>query len=212
MNYSVIKEDDIADGLGVRVSIFVSGCHLHCEGCHNKSAWNFNSGKEYTDKTQEYILDLLSRDYINGLSILGGEPLADENYKTVEQLIYAVRRRFGNSKTIWLYTGYNIPTLLTFDLSKRFLFSEVNVIVDGPFIKSKYSATLNYRGSSNQMIRLVKKNETHLLDITTLYSDDTIDQIKDSKLLVNALNTVCEYKLVNEKDIPDIIEYFVEQQ
>lgn len=208
MNYSVIKDNDIADGLGVRVSLFVSGCNLRCKGCHNKTAWDFDSGKLYTEEVQNHILDLLDRDYIDGLSILGGEPLAEQNYKTVEQLIYAVRKRFGNSKTIWLYTGYDIPTLLMYDSFKRFLFSEVNVIIDGPFIKDKHSVTLNYRGSSNQMIRLIDKKDGSL-NVYTIYSDDTIDQIKDSRLLVNILEKECVYKLVNEADIPDIIETFI---
>jgi organic radical activating enzyme len=123
-------------------------------------------------------------------------------------LFFAVRKRFGNSKTIWLYTGYDIPTLLMYDSFKRFLFSEVNVIVDGPFIKDKHSVTLNYRGSSNQMIRLIDKKDGSL-NVYTIYSDDTIDQIKDSRLLVNILEKECVYKLVNEADIPDIIETFI---
>lgn len=159
MYYSVIKPNDIADGNGVRVSLFVSGCKNHCEGCFNKDTWDFKYGKQFTDDTIAEIINLMEKPYIKGLSILGGEPLEIENQYPVMKLILEVRNRFGLSKDIWLYTGY------VFDIDKseygkpiphtqhfKSIIDNIDYVVDGPFVLHLKNLSLNFRGSSNQKI------------------------------------------------------------
>lgn len=150
MNYATIKPNDIANGEGVRVSLFVSGCNIHCEDCFNKEAWDFDYGQEFTYDTLTHLLDLVDRPYIQGLSILGGEPLAIFNIETVELIISMFRFRFGNSKDIWLYTGYDLNE--SGDIFFSRLMKLADVIVDGPFIKDKKDPSLWFKGSSNQRI------------------------------------------------------------
>lgn len=152
MNYAAIKKTDIANGDGVRVSIWVSGCPIHCEGCFNKDLWDFTYGKTFTDETINEILEALEPDYISGLSILGGEPLDYRNIVQVRELIFEVRRRFGMSKTIWLYTGFEY-----YEGNDLFLDCMVDVIVDGPFKKDEKDISLKFRGSRNQ--RIIKLNK-----------------------------------------------------
>lgn len=154
MNYSDVKTVDIQDGTGVRVSLYVSGCHFHCEGCHNKEAWDFEYGKKYDEKTEEYILNALDKDYITGLSILGGEPLEPENQEVVANLVEKVKKRFPN-KDIWCYTGYDFEKDVLGFMYKKFdytpkLLENIDVMVDGPFIASKNLVDLRFRGSTNQ--------------------------------------------------------------
>ena len=106
MNYADIKTVDIQDGEGIRVSIYVSGCHFHCKGCHNKEAWDFEFGKKFDETTIDYILELLNHDYIAGLSLLGGEPLEKVNQQGLVPLVKAVKEKYPN-KNIWCYTGYD---------------------------------------------------------------------------------------------------------
>lgn len=172
MNYATIKNNDIADGLGVRVALFVSGCPIHCEGCHNKEAWDYNYGKPFTKETVDEILTMCEKDSISGLSILGGEPLAINNIEEVCNLIVSFRKKFHFTKTIWLYTGFNFKDLQIKAGIRNFvdfLCTWIDVIVDGPFIQEKKNVSLNYRGSSNQNIRVISHTIPKLTDYIAIY-------------------------------------------
>lgn len=163
MNYMTIKKNDIANGPGVRVSLFVSGCRRHCKGCFNASTWSFDAGHRFTQDTVKTILDALKMDYIEGLSILGGEPLEYENIETVAEICYQVKKAYPN-KTIWLYTGYRFGQVkatdylrFCYDGHAKQILDYVDVIVDGAFIESKKDISLVFRGSTNQRIIDVKK-------------------------------------------------------
>lgn len=162
MNYATMKKTDIANGTGIRVSLFVSGCTHHCKGCFNQEAWDFCYGKEYTEDTQLEILNACDHDYIRGLSLLGGEPLEPENQKTVLQLLKAFRERFPN-KTAWCYSGYDFKRdiidgkLAEIETTKEIL-SLVDVLVDGEFHLEEKDLSLKFRGSRNQRIIDVTKS------------------------------------------------------
>lgn len=154
MNYADIKTVDIQDGTGVRVSLYVSGCHFHCKGCHNQEAWDFEYGKKYSEGTEEYILEQLNHDYIAGLSILGGEPLEPENQKALVSLVQKVKERYPN-KDIWCYTGYDFEKNVLGEMYKKFDFTpkfleNIDVMVDGEFQEEKTMVDLKFRGSTNQ--------------------------------------------------------------
>lgn len=155
MNYANVKYPDVANGEGVRVSLFVSGCRLNCYNCFNKEAQNFDYGKPYTNETKEYILDKLSLDYIKGLSILGGDPMEVENQKDIAELIKEAKRLFPK-KDIWLWTGRVYPNI-EFTPYTIDILDNIDYLIDGPFIESKKDLTLKWRGSSNQRI-LTKKD------------------------------------------------------
>lgn len=147
MRYNAITYPDVNNGIGLRVSLWVSGCSHHCPGCHNPETWNFESGNEFTQEKLDLLFDLVSKPEIKGLTITGGDPI--DSYEDVLDLIKEFRKKFGDSKDIWLYTGYKYPEID----SKYFeLFKLVDFIVEGPFIKSKKDTTLPFRGSSNQTI------------------------------------------------------------
>ena len=150
MNYATIKKTDVANGPGVRVSLFVSGCTHHCKGCFNSEAWDFHYGQAYTEETEKEILLALAPDYIRGLSLLGGEPMEPENRGTVLSLVKKVRERYPQ-KTIWCYTGYTYEELLA-DPKRSPILAYIDVLVDGRFEQSLYSPRLEFRGSSNQRI------------------------------------------------------------
>ena len=156
MNYSAIKPNDIANGDGVRVSLFVSGCRNCCKGCFNPETWSFTAGEVFTEATEEEILKQLDRYYINGLTLLGGDPFEIENQRGLISLIRKFKNRFPD-KTIWAYTGY----LYDVDLQeggKRFceitreLLDSISVLVDGPFVEDLKDISLKFRGSSNQRL------------------------------------------------------------
>lgn len=154
MNYADIKTVDIQDGTGVRVSIYVSGCHFHCKGCHNPEAWDFNYGKPFTEETINYIIDLMNKDYIAGLSILGGEPLELANQKGLVPLVKKVKEVYPD-KTIWCYTGYDFDKDVLSKMYKEYSFSKellenMDIIVDGQFVEEKKIVDLKFRGSTNQ--------------------------------------------------------------
>ena len=151
MNYADIKTIDIQDGEGVRVSIYVSGCHFHCKGCHNQVAWDFNYGKKFDDSTIDYIVDQMNHDYIAGLSILGGEPLELVNQQCLVDLVKKVKDKYPE-KTIWCYTGYTFEQIQDLPYLKY-----VDVLVDGPFIPALRELKLKWKGSSNQRVILVKE-------------------------------------------------------
>jgi len=154
MNYADIKTIDVQDGTGIRVSLYVSGCHFHCKGCHNRQAWDFNYGKEYTEETENYILEQLNHDYISGLSILGGEPLEPQNQKALVSLVQKVKARYPD-KDIWCYTGYDFEKNVLGEMYKKFdftskLLENIDVIVDGEFQEENKLVDLKFRGSTNQ--------------------------------------------------------------
>lgn len=162
MNYSEIKKYDIADGPGVRVTLFVSGCTHHCEGCFNPETWDFQNGEPFTEAVADEILRALSPDYIAGLTLLGGEPLEYANWMALLPFMKEVKARYPY-KDIWCYTGYlfDRDILDTFcekwEDMKEFL-SYLDVIVDGEFIQAKKNISLRFRGSENQRIIAVQES------------------------------------------------------
>ena len=158
MNYSEIKYNDIANGPGVRTSLFVSGCRNHCPGCFNKETWKFDYGRLFTDETQNEILESLKSPYIEGLSILGGEPLEPENQNDILNLIQEVKLHYP-SKSIWLWTGFTFEDIVLLNPLCRaatpigkMIIGDLDVLVDGLFEESKKDLLLRFKGSSNQRI------------------------------------------------------------
>ena len=162
MRYNLIRKMDIADGPGVRVSIFVQGCEFHCKNCFNKETWDFSKGKEFTDEVIARILDLAEPEYIQGLSILGGEPLHPKNIDGTIKLARAFREKFPD-KDIWIWTGFLYENIVNKDI-----LNYVDVIVDGQYQEELHDFRLKYRGSSNQRVidvpKSVKKNKICLID------------------------------------------------
>ena len=148
MNYANIKHHDVANGPGIRVSLFVSGCTHHCTGCFNAEAWSFTYGEPFTQQTVEEILLALQPAYIQGLSLLGGEPFEPENQPAVLDLVRQVRAAYPE-KDIWAYSGYTLEQLQT--LAPELL-AQITVLVDGPFVESQKDLRLAFRGSANQRI------------------------------------------------------------
>ena len=162
MKYADIKKIDVANGEGVRVSVFVSGCNHHCKGCFNQCAWDFNYGKKFTEKEEQQIIDYMNHDYISGLSLLGGEPLEPKNQEGLLPLIKKVKEKFPN-KNIWCYTGFDFEKDVVGKMAKnnettRELLKYIDIIVDGKFEEDKKDLKLQFRGSSNQKIVDVKKS------------------------------------------------------
>lgn len=166
MNYGAIKDCDIANGPGVRVSLFVSGCTHHCKDCFQPETWNFQYGKPFTQDTAEALLALLSPDYICGITILGGEPFEPQNQPEVLRLLRQIKSRYPQ-KSIWAYTGYTLETdLLTDRLGMpeitREILSLLDVLVDGEFKTELKNLRLKFRGSENQrLIDLPKTLKNH---------------------------------------------------
>lgn len=172
MRYAQIRSMDISNGEGVGVSLFVQGCPFHCKNCFNSETWDFNGGKEWTEKTKNKFMKLIDRPYIRRISILGGEPLAEQNLDEVLSLIKEIRISFPK-KSIWLYTGYNFdllksqyneykytPFAANADewLTRWEIISNVNILVDGEYIDEQRDITLAYRGSKNQHVIDVKQS------------------------------------------------------
>lgn len=161
MNYATIKKTDIANGPGVRVSLFVSGCRHHCKNCFNREAWAFDYGQQYTPSVQEEILAALAPSFITGLSLLGGEPFEPENQAALLGLLEAVYDRYPH-KTVWCYSGFTFEELLGGAAGDtvlvRRLLQRIDVLVDGRFEEEKKDLTLRFRGSSNQRILDVKRS------------------------------------------------------
>lgn len=152
MNYGKIKPCDVANGEGVRVSLFVSGCPHHCKGCFNAELWNYDAGKPFTPRTGSDILRLCEKDYITGLSLLGGEPLDVNNIYHMTSLCFIFKTYFPN-KDIWCYTGYQWEDVKRYPIMKY-----IDVLVDGKFVEELKDPRLKFRGSSNQRIIDVKKS------------------------------------------------------
>lgn len=162
MNYGEIKKCDIANGEGVRVSLFVSGCTHHCPGCFNEDTWDFNYGKVFTQETEEEILEALSSDYVNGLSLLGGEPFEPQNQEVLVRFLRKVKEQYP-TKDIWCYSGYLFDKELLKESRARCgctdeMLSMLDVLVDGRFVEALKDITLVFRGSSNQRVIDVKRS------------------------------------------------------
>lgn len=156
MRYALIRKMDISNGPGVGVSLFVQGCHLHCKGCFNSIAWDFNGGKEWNDDVKQKFLELASRPYIKRISILGGEPLSCENVFDIYELIVKIRDKLPD-KVIWLYTGYRFEDVID-SLPNRRVLELCDVVVDGRYVEELKDISLSWCGSSNQ--RVIDMQET----------------------------------------------------
>ena len=153
MNYADIKKVDVANGPGVRVSLFVSGCTHRCEACFNPETWDFDYGSPFGEAEADRILGLLAPEHIRGLSLLGGEPFEPANQGPVLELVERVRKELPH-KTIWCYSGFLFEELATGRVGdySRALLEKLDVLVDGPFVLSKKDLGLRFRGSANQRI------------------------------------------------------------
>ena len=160
MNYCNIKKNDIANGTGVRVSLFVSGCTHHCKGCFQPETWDFEYGQKFTADTENEIIKALSPDYINGLTILGGEPMEPQNQSVLLPFLRKIKNSYPK-KTVWVYSGYTIEELISNSRARcnytDEILSLIDVLVDGEFILEKKNISLQFRGSSNQRIIDMKK-------------------------------------------------------
>lgn len=151
--YASIRNLDVSNGKGLRVSIFFQGCHFHCKDCFNEETWDFDGGEEFTKETIERILDLSKKDYIKGLSILGGEPLNKENLDSTIELCKEYKQQYPD-KDIWVWTGYTLESILN---SHRELFKYIDVLIDGRYEIANSSLNLAFRGSSNQRVIDIKE-------------------------------------------------------
>ncbi len=163
MYYGEIKNCDIANGPGVRVSLFVSGCTNHCEGCFQPQTWDFHYGKPFDEEAQQTLLDMLAPSYIRGLTLLGGEPFEPSNQKALLPFLSHVREIYGEKKDIWAYTGFTFESLNSPNGKRHCeatdaLFSLIDILVDGPFLLAKRILMLRFRGSENQRILDVQKS------------------------------------------------------
>ena len=159
MNIAKIKPCDIAGGPGVRVSVFVSGCRRHCPGCQNAEAWDFGFGEPFTRQTKGYIVALLEPDYIDGITILGGEPFEPENIPGVALIVQIA---IEAEKSIWIYSGYTLEQLVNRARSEReiwYILDTADVLVDGEYREDERDITLKYRGSRNQRVIDLQKSE-----------------------------------------------------
>ena len=172
MNYGAIKKQDIAHGPGLRVSLFVSGCTHHCPGCFNPETWNFNYGKPFTRETEDEIMTMLNSAYVDGLSLLGGEPFEPVNQEGLLPLLRRVREAYPG-KTVWCYTGYTLEQDLLKPSRARCQYTDemlslIDILVDGEFIEAKKNIRLKFRGSENQRVidlkATLKNGQTVLID------------------------------------------------
>lgn len=162
MNYAEIKTCDIANGAGVRTSLFVTGCRHRCQGCFNPDTWDFHAGKPFDRETERQILESLVPDYVSGISVLGGEPLEPENQPALAVFLERVRAEFPH-KSIWLWTGFTWESL-ALDTSRARtqylprILGSLDVLVDGPFVEARKDLLLRFRGSSNQRVLDVRES------------------------------------------------------
>lgn len=176
MNYAAVKTHDIANGPGVRVSLFVSGCNHGCRGCFNKEAWDFSYGEPFTKEVEDMIIEALSKSYIKGFSLLGGEPFDPENQKGVYEFLERVKKAYPE-KTVWCYSGYNFETELLagkigdWQITKRML-NCIDVLVDGEFVEELKNPNLRFKGSANQ--RIIRVKESIEKDELVLWESDEV--------------------------------------
>ena len=187
MKYCAIKKYDVANGPGVRVSIFVSGCNHHCKGCFNEEAWDFNYGNDFNNKVIDEIIEASKSDYISGLSLLGGEPFEHINQIGLLKLVKRFKKVYPN-KDIWAYTGYLFDKDIigkmfkTFDETREFL-SYIDVLVDGKFVLNLKNPNLYFRGSSNQRIIDVKESlKEEMVVIHEIQLNENLNKSIDSNL------------------------------
>lgn len=167
MRYNKIRKMDISNGEGVRVSLFVQGCEFHCKNCFNAETWNFQGGKDFTTDTLSTLLNLCDKEYIKGLSILGGEPMHPTNREMVVDIMRAFKFRFPN-KDIWMWTGYTLENLLQQkDENIKSMLIYLDYLIDGQFEEDKKDITLTLRGSSNQRVIDIQKSlkENKIIEI-----------------------------------------------
>lgn len=162
MNYATIKNCDIANGPGVRISLFVSGCTHRCKGCFNEVAWDFNYGQPFTQETVEMILEMMAPSYIKGITLLGGEPFEPQNQPALLELVKRIRQKYPD-KSIWTFSGYLyekdiLAGRLGDPAITRAFLEHIDVLVDGPFVESLKDLSLRFRGSSNQRLIDVKRS------------------------------------------------------
>ena len=172
MRYADFYECDICNGNEVGVSLFVQGCPIHCDGCFNKETWDFDGGKEWTPQVEKRFMELVGRDYIHRVTILGGEPLCLENHADVFKLIVKIRQLYPDKK-IWVFTGNtyeNIQADDDFHNGRNKILQYIDVLVDGPFKKDKKDLTLKFCGSSNQ--RLIDMPQTLLKSEVVLWDNE----------------------------------------
>ncbi len=215
MNYADIKTVDIQDGTGIRVSLYVSGCHFHCKGCHNQEAWDFNYGKKFDDSTIDYILELLDHSYIAGLSLLGGEPMELVNQQELQKLVKRVKEKFPN-KTIWCYTGYDFENDIMNDMYGKHDFTKnmlkyIDIMVDGQFIEDKKLVDLKFRGSTNQRKIDVQKSLSEGKLVRLMFGDEERYENKNTDIFKELTLEKPEEKIENidrikEKNTTRIIE------
>ena len=160
MNYAEIKYYDIANGPGIRISLFVSGCRRGCKNCFNQSAWDFNAGKLFDEQVEQQLLEQLSKSYIQGITLLGGEPFEPENQRGLLPLVKKIKEMYPE-KTIWAFSGNTWDELTSghahYEVTDELL-SYIDVLVDGPFIQELYDISLRFRGSRNQRLLDVKQS------------------------------------------------------
>ena len=164
MNYASIRTCDIANGEGVRVSLFVSGCTHRCKGCFNPDQWDFAYGEPFTREVEDRLLSALEPSFIAGLSLLGGAPMEPSNQRALVPFLRRFRERFGETKTLWVYTGCVLEELRPDAADSRWrtevtdeFLSMVDVLVDGPFVEEQKDISLPFRGSSNQRILRLRR-------------------------------------------------------
>ena len=174
MNYGEIKKTDIANGIGVRVTLFVSGCTRHCKNCFNAETWDFNYGKPFTKETEDEVLAALAPGFINGLTLLGGEPMEPQNQRALVPFLHRVRKLYPE-KDIWCYSGSTLETDMLKDggrnrceVTDEFL-SLLDVLVDGAFVDELKDISLRFRGSSNQ--RIIDVPKTLQSGVLTLWDE-----------------------------------------
>jgi anaerobic ribonucleoside-triphosphate reductase activating protein len=177
MHYGAIKNCDIANGLGVRVTLFVSGCRNGCKNCFQPETWDFNYGKEFTEETEDYILNLLKPNYITGLTLLGGEPFENENQRVLTPFLRRVKEKYPN-KDIWAFSGSTLEQLKTdgyrcnCEVTEEML-SMIDFLVDGRFVEELKDIRLKFRGSSNQ--RVIDMNKTRNKGEIVLWDEKEIE-------------------------------------
>ena len=162
MRYNLIRKMDISNGPGVRVSIFMQGCHFHCKNCFNPETWNFEGGKEFNDNTINKVLELCNKDEVKGLSILGGEPMHPNNIEGTTKLAKVFKEKYPD-KDIWVWSGFRFDE----DLKDKEVLNYIDVLVDGTYKDELHNPTLKWKGSSNQRVidvqKSLKNNEIVLL-------------------------------------------------
>ena len=172
MNYATIKKRDIANGPGVRVSLFVSGCTHHCPGCFNEATWDFDYGEPFTRAVEDEILSLMEPEYIGGITLLGGEPFEPQNQAVLLPFLRRIRAQYPE-KTIWCFSGYTLEQLQGESRARCAhtdeMLSLLDVLVDGRFVLAKKNIRLRFRGSENQ--RLIDMNKTRNTGEIVLWND-----------------------------------------